>query len=101
MSATFGKALFTLISLVIVAAVLLTMRQQRFETMHEMAQLHRQMNDDRQRLWNLQTDISRRLEPDALRAAMVRAQLTIEPLRPRMAHPSGLPLNTMAQGSQP
>lgn len=101
MTAAYAKALFTIISLVVIAAVLLTMRQQRFEAMHEMAQLHRRMNVDRHALWNLQTDISRHLEPDTLRAAMARARLTVEPLRPRSAHPTGLPLETVAQGMQP
>lgn len=65
-----------------VAAVLLGLRQQRLQVMHEMAQLHAQINEDRQAMWDLQVRIAERMQPEALHEAIARAGLEVEPITP-------------------
>ena len=67
----------------LVAAALLHVRQQRFDAMHEMATLHRQMNDHRQALWRWQARIAKATEPPALIQAIARAELALEPVTPQ------------------
>ncbi len=76
--------MFTLIMFAtIVAATLLQMRQQRFEAMHEMATLHRQMDQDRKSMWKLQTEIADAARPPTLLDAIARAELALEPVTPQ------------------
>lgn len=61
-------------------AGLLSLRQQRLETMHEMARLHEAMDESRQRVWGLQVEVAERIEPAELRRALERARLILEPV---------------------
>ena len=76
----FPKLLAVLVGTVVIAAALLAVRQQRLATMHEMAVLHRQVQQQRQALWASQVKIAQRSRPDELRAALARAGVTVEPL---------------------
>jgi len=66
----------------VVAAMLLEMRQERFEAMHEMATLHRQMDQQRQSMWKLQASIADAADPPALMHAIERTELALEPVAP-------------------
>ena len=59
---------------------LLALRQARLQTLHEMGQLHTQMNDLRTATWDLQVRIAEATQPHALEAALERAQLELEPV---------------------
>lgn len=67
------------------AAVLLGMRQQRLQMMHEMARMHSKINASRQEVWDLQVKIAERMEPEFLKAAIARAELQLEPITPGVA----------------
>ena len=65
-----------------VGAVLLGLRQQRLQLMHEMARTHAQMNRSRQDTWNLQVEIAEKTQPTELREAIDRLNLELEPITP-------------------
>ncbi len=65
-----------------VGAVLLGLRQQRLQLMHEMARMHTQMNHSRQDTWDLQVKIAERTQPTELREAIARLNLELEPITP-------------------
>ncbi|MCC6579569.1 MAG: hypothetical protein IT440_03950 [Phycisphaeraceae bacterium] len=62
------------------AAVLLTLRHQRYQAMHEMVRLHQQIQADRQALWKCQSQLAGELSPKALAQSVVQAKLALEPL---------------------
>ena len=76
----FAKLTTAVVVLVLAFAVLLGLRQQRLELMHEMSVLHRQMDGDRKETWDLQTAIAARTQPQKLREAAERVGLELEPL---------------------
>lgn len=65
-----------------VGAVLLGLRQQRLQLMHEMTRMHAQMNGSRQDTWDLQVKIAERTQPTELREAITRLNLELEPITP-------------------
>ena len=76
----FAKLMTAVLVLVLAFAVVLGLRQQRLELMHEMSVLHQQMDADRKETWDLQTDIAARTQPQKLRDAAERVGLEFEPL---------------------
>lgn len=64
---------------VVVASILLSLRQHRLETAHDMARLYDEIHRHRQSLWRLQTQIATGLQPAQLHSAIERAQLQLEP----------------------
>lgn len=78
----FLKALVAILGMAVIGIVLLGYRQQRFEVMHEMTRIHSQMNDSRQTIWETQSKIAGRLQPQRLAAAIDRAKLALEPAAP-------------------
>ncbi len=76
----FARLLFTIASLTVIAAALLGLRQQRLQTMHAMAQLHVRMDADRKATWDAQAQIAEGMHPAALREAVRRVGLELEPL---------------------
>ena len=78
-----AKLLTLILFATVVGATLLHMRQQRFETMHDMATLHRQMDRRRQSMWKLQSQIADAADPSALLGAVERTKLALEPVAPR------------------
>ena len=79
----YAKLLVLIASVTVGAAVLLHLRQQRFDAMYEMALLHQQMNADRQALWHWQARIAAATEPPTLIQALARAELALEPVTPQ------------------
>lgn len=86
----FAKLLTALVLAVLIGAAIFNLRQQRLELMHEITVLHRQMDRDRQATWDAQVRIASQTSPEALREALVRAGLTMEPA---VAQPSASPLS--------
>ena len=78
----FLKMLAVILSATLLGAMLLDMRQQRLEAMHEMAELHSRISQLRTSMWNLQGRIASKVEPQQLRAAIERAGLNLEPITP-------------------
>ena len=77
-----AKLITVVIVATAVAAVLLGLRQQRLQLMHEMAAMHSRINDNRQVMWDLQVRIAERTQPEALHAALARAELEVQPIVP-------------------
>ena len=57
---------------------LLMLRHHRYETMHAMAKLHQQVIVTRQQLWEQQTHMARKLNPDDLKQALASTDITYE-----------------------
>ena len=76
----FFKSLILAIAGVGVAASMLAMRQQRFDTAHEMAVLHKQIDNARRSMWDQQVKISNEVQPAKLEASIARSGLKLEPL---------------------
>ena len=88
----FAKLLTALVFAVLIGACLFNLRQQRLELMHEVTDLHRQMNRDRQATWDTQVRIAERTGPQALRDALARTGLEMEPAAEHPAQPDESPL---------
>jgi len=78
----YSKLLFVILCAAVIAIGLLIMRQQRIEAMHEMAMIHRQINRDRQSLWEWQARIAGATTPRRLSEAIARAGIRLEPMTP-------------------
>lgn len=83
----FFKALVAILAVAAVAVVLLGYRQQRFESMHEMAKLHSQINNSRQEIWETQVRIAGRLQPERLAKSIERSKLALQPAVPGWTSP--------------
>jgi uncharacterized iron-regulated membrane protein len=68
------------ILLVAITGGLLCLRQERLRTMHQMAQLQTQMEQQRQETWDLQVRIAQRTEPRELERALQRAGVRVAPM---------------------
>jgi len=62
----FPKLTLAILLAACIGAALLTLRQQRLTMVHEMAQFHRRINDDRQATWDRQVRIHEMLHPRRL-----------------------------------
>lgn len=78
----YAKLFVLVVFATVVGSLLLIMRQQRVDAMHEMAMLHRQINHHRHGLWQWQTKIADATDPPTLQEALVRAGLELEPITP-------------------
>ncbi|MFA9478355.1 hypothetical protein ACERK3_08605 [Phycisphaerales bacterium AB-hyl4] len=85
----FPKLFVAIVFAAAIGAVLLGLRQHRLEMMHDMVRVHREMDAVRQQTWDLQVRIAERLEPEALRDAVERADLSLEPAVPPALLPRG------------
>jgi len=74
------KLFFAIASLTVIAAALLGMHHHRLQAMHAMADLHVQMDRDRKATWDAQAKIAEGTHPVALRSAVERIGLELEPL---------------------
>ena len=81
----FSRALAILVFATAIGIGLLALRQQRLTMMHEMALTHAQMNQSRQKMWDLQVRIADKVEPPKLAKAIQRAKLQLEPAAPGAA----------------
>ena len=68
----FGKLLLIILAAVLTAATLLVMRQQRWETSHEMSLVHQRILAHERALWMIQTEIALRSRPEEVRCMMER-----------------------------
>ncbi len=75
----YAKVLALIVFATIVALLLLAMRQQRVEAMHQIVNLHRQIEQDRHALWRWQSRIADSTNPVSLRQAIDRTSLDLEP----------------------
>ena len=75
----YAKLFIAVLATVVLGAALLGLRQQRLQTMHEMAELHADMDKARRDTWDLQVRIGEQIEPERLREAIERNQLVMEP----------------------
>jgi cell division protein FtsL len=75
----YAKVLVLIAITTVVAMLLLAMRQQRVEAMHGMVSQHRQINENRQMLWEWQSRIAGTTNPVTLRQALKRTGLALEP----------------------
>jgi cell division protein FtsL len=77
-----GK-LLTMIGVVIaIGAALLGMRHYQLSLRADMAELHREMEQSQQEIWDFQVRIAERARPEALRQAIETSELELEPLTP-------------------
>lgn len=76
----FPKVLFAIAAAALIGAALLSLRHQRLVMMHEMAQMHQQIDQARRETWDYQAKIAEAASPAALREAIERAGLELEPL---------------------
>ncbi len=90
----FIKLLTALIMAVVIGATVFHIRQQRLELMHEITVLHRQMNRDRQETWDVQVRIAQQAQPQALREALARVGMPMEPIAVENAPSSESPTGT-------
>ncbi|MEM7624702.1 MAG: hypothetical protein AAF333_03635 [Planctomycetota bacterium] len=74
------KLFFVIAGVAVIAAALLSLEQRRLLTAHAMADLHVQMDSDRKATWDAQAQIAEGTHPVALRAAVERIGLDLEPL---------------------
>ncbi len=93
----YAKLFVTVLAATALGAGLLGLRQQRLQTMHEMAELHADMDRPRRDTWDLQIEIGEKIEPDRLREAIDRNQLVMEPST-RAPDSADLPPSQFVQG---
>lgn len=78
----FAKLLVILIVAIAIGGVVLSQRNRRLATMHEMARLHVEIDRTRRETWDLQVRIAQETDSDTLRSAIERTGVAIEPLYP-------------------
>jgi len=66
----FAKLLVVILVMAATACALLINRQQRIDTVHRTARVHRQLLTQQQRLWTLRRDIAVESQPDRIREAV-------------------------------
>ena len=74
----YAKLWVVVTSLAAISVALLGLRQKRLEVMHEIAVLNRQMNSDRQQMWDLQVRVAQDVSPPRLETAIDRCGLLLE-----------------------
>ena len=81
------RYLVVVILLSAVGAGLLGLRQQQLNDKHAMAHSHAEMKEGREHIKDLQVRIARMTRPQALKQAIERARLNVEPISRSMANP--------------
>lgn len=76
----FLRAMVLIVLSMLLGAALLDLRQQRMDTMYEMAVLHSQARQARRDLWRSQSRIADHLNPQRLNESAQRAGLKLEPI---------------------
>ena len=62
----------------LMGVVLLNLRQQRIDAMHEMVALHREIRRSREAVWATQVQIAEHIAPSQLHEAIARSALELE-----------------------
>lgn len=73
------RVAFLLGCMTVIGGVLLALRQQRFELMHDITKQHKHIEQTQQTLWELQASLARGTGREALREAITAAGLSLEP----------------------
>lgn len=76
------KLLLTLAFSMLLAVVLLQLRQQRLELNYQTNKLHNQIRDSQTRLWNQQLRIAEYTAPNAIRETVGKQNLNMVPESP-------------------
>jgi hypothetical protein len=102
----FPKLLAIVLCLGATGAGLLVIRQQRIEACHEMVMIHNRLNDHERTLWRLESEISQRCRPDAIRASMKKLNIVWTPIeldtvRPATARGGQLASERVASAPNP
>lgn len=82
------RYLAAVILLSAIGAGLLGLRQQQLNDKHSMAQSHAEMKNDRETIKDLQVRIAKLTRPEALRDAIERARLEMQPISRRSDEPT-------------
>ena len=82
------RYLAAVILLSAIGAGLLGLRQQQLNDKHAMAQSHAEMKNDRETIKDLQVRIAKLTRPEALRDAIERARLEMQPISRRSEEPT-------------
>lgn len=77
---TYLKTVFLIVAFTVIAARVLSLRQQRFEVNHQITRVHQQMDGARQSLWEGQVRVAEQLKPAALEHKLSVAQMKLEPI---------------------
>ncbi|HJO16354.1 MAG TPA: hypothetical protein QF800_05640 [Phycisphaerales bacterium] len=62
-----SRLLVTILAAMLIGLALLSLRQQRIETVHKMTDLHRSIDHHRSTLWSLRATIATQTRPAAIR----------------------------------
>lgn len=81
------RLLFVVLGLVAIGAGLLGLRQEQINDRHTIAATHAAMRDDREAIKDMQIRIAEQTKPEALREAIDRAELRLEPIGENSADP--------------
>ena len=74
------RLLFVVIGLAAIGAGLLGLRQEQINDRHTIAATHAAMRGDREAIKDMQIRIAEQTQPEALRKAIDRAELRLEPI---------------------
>ena len=74
------KAIAMILCLAAVAAAILSLRQQRWQVQHQVANMHRQIENARRSVWESQVKVTAQLKPAALEHRIQIADLDLVPL---------------------
>jgi cell division protein FtsL len=74
----FYKLAILVICATLTGMALLMLRHHRYETMYEMAQTQRQITQIRQQLWEQQSHIAKKIEPQKLQETLASSELPLK-----------------------
>lgn len=92
------RYLVVVLMLTALGAGLLGMRRQQLNDKHAIAEWHAQMKQDRETIKDLQVRIAKMTRPDALREAVHRAELRLEPITREDSQPASATESEAADG---
>lgn len=93
---TYLKMIMLICSFTVIAAHVLSLRNQRFVVNHQVARLHQQMDGARQSLWESQVRVAEQLKPAALEHKLSVAKMKLEPISTSPSDADGLVLPSLA-----
>ncbi len=85
------KIVICLLSAVVVAAVLLELRQQRMDLAYDCSQLHKRIEQAQIKLWNQQLQIGVYTAPNAIESSIWSHKLDLTPAKPSTEDPKDDP----------
>jgi hypothetical protein len=76
----FAKLCVAILGLCLIGATQLALRQRQYEITHDLVETHRKMDETRSRLWTLQAQVAKNVEPGALEKVIAARDLKLSPL---------------------